>query len=190
MIQNGAVLTYIGIWDLSVILASDPSFSGSDAQDEIVAALSVSGLVVQNFSAFFDGTTVPLAPMGIDLGSINFPSSKVSVAMQLAIQNGQGFNSVDDVLKLVRAGVQTIIGTTPSGDSIPYDQEPGATPKKVVDPNCPCNFSDLFVPGGCCSVSQWFSNLETSALWLIGIVFIVGIAGIFLISEGKKRVLA
>lgn len=188
MIQNGAVLTYLGSWDLSIIGQSDPYFSDSDAQSEISAALSTSGIAVQSFSAAVQGTGFPwLGPIQVLLSG---PRAVLDVSMQLVVQNGQGFNSPDDVLKLVRAAVQLIIGTTPSADSIPYDQEPGASPKAVTDPNCPCGFSDLFIPGGCCTVSNWFGKLETSALWLIGIILITGLAAVFLIGEGKKRILA
>jgi hypothetical protein len=158
--------------------------------DGIVNAVSAdlqgSSLIVRSFSS--NPSFLANLP-GVNVE--DFP-----VTLNLQVDNGLGFNSLDDVISIIRHWVYQETGNYPNSDSIPYQQIPDTgtglpgAPVATGQPGAPVGAG---TPSGCIagtgndtsgsfSLSCWFSNLTTKGLTsvgFLGLLFALGI-GLFI----------
>lgn len=182
MVQNGAILTYVGTWYAGGVFQTVNDLVSAISQDILIQGLAVrSSSVNQSFGQL--------------IGSAGWGGG-FSVTMQVQVENGLGYASTDDVISIIRGAVYQESGAYPTGDSIPYDQEPGQATTTTGQPTGTLSLSS---PGqqGCIagtsndltgnfSLGCWFSNLTTAGLSTVGVLVIIGIVGLILLSKGER----
>lgn len=150
MVSDQAIVTYQGRW-------TSTYFQGAtDVISKVTQALASQGLLVRNSSSDATGfgqTTI----IGMTVHPAPF-----NVTLQIQIDNGLGFGSVDDVISIIRHYVYAVTGEFPFADSIPSVQNAvTGESESTGQPNVQ----------GAPAVSGDFTNwLQSNALLIGGIV--------------------
>ena len=182
MVQNQAVVTYIGTWTAGGLFQTI-----NDLVSAVTTDLLAQGLAVRNSNVD--------QSLGNLIGSAGWGGT-FNITLTLQVENGLGFNSVDDIISIVRGAVYQETGSMPTADSVPYDQEPGQNTTSTGQPGSPLATSPS---GGCIagthndlsgtfSIGCWFSNLTTQGLSTVGMLVLVAIVGLILLSKTEKVV--
>lgn len=180
MVENGAILTYVGTWSAGGLFQT---------VNELVSAITTD-LIARGIAVRNSSTDQSLGQL---IGAAGW-GGQFKVTLQLQVENGLGFGSVEDVISIVRGAVYQESGSFPTADSIPYDQEPGRATVSTGQPGSPLNVSPA---GGCIagtsndltgswSISCWFGNLTTSGLSTVGMMVLIAIVGLILLSKAER----
>lgn len=183
MVNNGDTLTYTGTWVTGAI---------AQTVNDLVSAVS-SDLAAQGIAVRSSNVNQGLGNIFANLGV----GGQFTITLTLQVENGLGFNSVEDVISIIRGAVYQESGQMPLADSIPYGGPAGSTPTGQPVPTTPAAGS----PGGtgCIagtsndltgswSISCWFSNLTTQGLSTVGMLVLIAIVGLILLSKTEKVV--
>lgn len=179
MIANGEILTYIGTWTAGGIFQTV-----NDLASAVYTDLGQQGLAVRNSSVD--------QSIGQIIGAAGWGGT-FRVTLTLQVENGLGFNSIDDVISIVRGAVYQESGSFPSADSIPYSGQDGRTPTGEPGPGggdknkgCIAGTNDDL--SGSFSLSCWFSNLTTQGLSTVGMLVLIAVVGLILLSKAERTV--
>lgn len=169
MIGQGSNLTYQGQWP-----ANSTAFP-ADAIQQLVGSVSGdlagSGLAVRNFS-----TDAPSFSAVLYNGFYG-----VTITLQVT---GLGFNSVDDIISIIRHFVYQEAGVFPASDSIPFVG--GSATTQLPNPNAPAPQSGQPGHSTLSSIGQALSGLASGSGWVIGLVGIGMVAAVLLIATAKE----
>lgn len=168
MLPDGTVFEYQST-DWSVTFASGPQ----EIISRVASNLQSKGLYVRANS--YKTPSVLAQIYGDAVGSY-----KYSVDMQVQIENGVGFASVDDAASIIDHEVYVITGNLPT-HSVPNFDQPNVAPglKEVCgQPNC-----DQNNPNRCLEdvITCWFKKLTLKGMYALAIIGLVAIGAVSLI---------
>ena len=166
MIPDQASVTYIGTWQ------TDRWTSPNDTVSRVLAALQNDGLSPRD-----QVVDVPLA-VYLPLTPISF-----NVHLTLQVENGMGFSKPDDIISIVRHEVLQITGAYPTSDSVPYVVAPGSTKQTPTGQPAPAP-----APDATKTIGDWLKGLGTTAMWILGVVLVIAIAGTAFLTMAEKKV--
>lgn len=177
-IANGDNLTYIGTWTAGGIFQTV-----NDLVSAVYTDLAAQGVAVRNSNVD--------QSLGQIIGAAGWGGT-FKVTLSLQVENGLGFNSVDDVISIIRGAVYQESGSFPSADSIPYNNnvptgEPNTNiPSSGIGTGCIAGTGNDLT--GSWSLSCWFGNLTTSGLSTVGMLVLIAIVGLILLSKAEHTV--
>lgn len=179
MIANGAIFTYVGTWTRETLSSADSTVT------DISSALTNAGLPLRG---------APKVDASL-FSSLPFASGQFQVTFQAQVENGMGFNTVDDIITAVRNAVYQATGKFPVSDSVPqYQDNSSAPPVQTGLPKGSSGTPQCIAGGssdttGSFSISCWWQNLTTKGLSTVGILALLIVAGFgIFIYYGPQRV--
>ena len=183
-VPNGAILNYSGIWPAPSTFSSYVfGLSPDDAVAQVGQILTQGGVVIQG-SNISNDTAAQVTGL-----------SSIDVSLTLQVQNGVGFNDVSNVIDLITAAVQSVLGNPPVSQTIPQIQTPGATAATPTGQATSTNTGCQHTCGNPCwsfldDPGAYVKCLTSSGLSTLGLVFIGLALGIVLLVtlQTKKEV--
>lgn len=179
MVSAGSIVTYIGHWPHTKLLGFGSADTAvADVGNELLASYQ---LYIQGNPQISGGLISSVTGSGFD------------VRLQLEVDNGLGYGSIQDIIGIIRSVVKKILGDYPTGDSIPYVQVPGGKSTSTGQPGdnnaaqkgCQSGTSkDL---QGNFDLTCWFKNLTTTGFASVGVLALLAVLGIgiFIFAFGR-----
>lgn len=163
MISNGTIITYSGTWPHGL-------FSSAD---EVVRRVSA--------NLVGDGLPFRTTPQ-VDASITTTLGGDFGVSVQIEIQNGLGFDTIDDIISIIRHEVYAITGKFPTSDSIPKvgNQSTGQPSDNTTKKQTGCISGTNNALDGSFSIGCWFDNLTTKGFTTVGVLTLIAVAGLAL----------
>lgn len=167
-IDQGSIVTYQGTWPIGTW------FGFVDYTSDVLNSLNAAGLAVQGKTGGFNVTNAALG-------------NPFQIGLTLQVQNGVGFESVNDILAVISSAVQQAEGNPPIAQSIPYVTQPGGSAQPTGQATSAASQGNSNAGGHQCGDPTWsffddptqyLSCLSQKGLSTLGLVFIGLLIGV------------